>query len=65
MGVRTPTLAMSDTRITRGNDLQLHKSHFKYDMLKFYFANRVVDHWNCLPNRVVTANNIKLFLKKT
>jgi len=23
---------MSDTRITRGNDLRLHKSCFKYDM---------------------------------
>jgi len=56
----TPTLAMSDTRITRGNDLRLHKSRFKYDMRKFYYANRVVDHWNCLPNWVVTANNIKL-----
>ena len=45
------------------NDLRLHKSHFKYDMRKFYFANRVVDHWNCLPSWVVTANNIKLFTK--
>ena len=51
----TPTLAMSDTgtRIIRGNDLRLHKSRFKYDMRKFYFANRVVDHWNRLPNWVV------------
>ena len=61
----TPTLAMSDTgtRIMRGNDLRLHKSRFKYDMRKFYFANRVVDHWNRLPNWVVTANNIKLSKK--
>ena len=55
---------MSGTRITRGNDLRLHKSRFKYGMRKFHFANRVVDHWNCLPNWVVTANNIKLFLKR-
>jgi len=27
-----------------GNDLRLHKSRFKYDMHKFYFANRVVIH---------------------
>ena len=52
---------MSDTRITRGNDLRLQKSRFKYDMRKFYFANWVVDHWNSLPNWVVTSNNIKLF----
>ena len=61
----TPTLAMSDTHITRGNDLRLNKSRFKYDMHKFYFANKVVYHWNCLPNWVVTADSIKLFLKKT
>ena len=41
--------------------MQLQKSGFKYDMRKFYIANRVVDHWNSLPNWVVTANNIKLF----
>jgi len=32
-------------------------------MRKFNFTNRVVDHWNSLPNWVVTANNTKLFLK--
>jgi len=35
-----------------------------YHMHKFYFANRLVDHWNSPPNWVVTANNIKLFLKR-
>ena len=33
-------------------------------MRKFYFTNRVVDHWNHLPNWVVTANNIKLSKKR-
>ena len=60
----TPTLAMSDICITRGNDLRLYKPRFKYDMRKFYFTNRVVDHWNSLPNRVVTAGNTKLFKKR-
>jgi len=55
---------MSDTRITRGNSLRLQKSRFKYSMRKFYFANRVVDHWNSLPNWVITVNNIKLFFKR-
>ena len=52
----TPTLIISDTHKTRGNDLRLQKSRLKYDMHKFYFANRVVDH-----NWVVTANNSKIF----
>jgi len=41
--VITPTLIKSDTHRTRGNDLWLQK----YDI-------RVVDHWNSLPNWVVT-----------
>ena len=38
-------------------------SRSKYDMRKFYFTNRVDDQWNSLPNRVVTANNTKIFNK--
>ena len=41
----TPNLIKSNTRITRGNDLRLQKSRFKYDVRKFYFTNRVVDYW--------------------
>ena len=55
--VIAPTLIMSDTHKTRGNDLKLQTSCLKYDMRKFYFSNRVVDQWNSLPNWVVTANN--------
>jgi len=57
----TPTLIISDTHRTRGNDLRLQKSRLKYDMRKFYFTNRVVDQWNSLPNWVVTASNTKIF----
>ena len=60
----TPNLIQSNIRITRGNDLRLQKSHFKYDVRKFYFTNRVVDYWNSLPNRVVTANNTNVFKKR-
>jgi len=56
----TPSLIISDTHKTRGNDLQLQKSRLKYDMRNFYFANWVVDQWNSLPNWVVTANNSKI-----
>ena len=60
----TPTMILSDTRITTGNDLQLQKSRLKYDTCKFYFTNRVVDHWNSLPNWVVTANNTNVFKRR-
>jgi len=59
--VIAPTLIMSDTHKTRGNDLRLQKFHLKYDMRKFYLTNRVVDQWNSLPNWVVTANNTNIF----
>jgi len=59
----TPTLIISDTPKTRGNNLRLQKSCLKYDMRKFYFTNRVIDQWNSLPNWVVTANNTKMFKK--
>jgi len=47
----------------RGNELRLQRFRFKYDMRKFYFTNRVVDHWNSLPNWVASANNIITFKK--
>jgi len=60
----TPTLIISNTHKTRGNDLRLQKSRLKYDMRKFYFTNRVVDQWNSLPNWVVTANNTNILILK-
>ena len=59
--VKTPTLTKWDTHRTRGNDLRLQKSDVKYDIRKFYFTSRVVDHCNSLPNWVVTASNTKTF----
>ncbi len=46
---------------TRGHDLKLYKSKFKHDFSKYFFANRVVDVWNQLPNSVITAPNINIF----
>ena len=67
-GVAIPSLwlifYMSDTSITRGNDLRLQKSRLKYDTRKFYSTNRVVDHWNSLPNWFVTANNTNVFKRR-
>ncbi len=47
--------------ITRGNSLKLFKSHVRHDVSKFFFANRVVDIWNSLPDAVVLQPSQKLF----
>jgi len=58
-----PTLLMSDTRKNRGSHLRFQKFRSKYDMRKFYFANRVVDHLNSLPDWVLQI--ILMCLKRT
>ena len=40
---------------TRGNQLKLYKCHCTVDVTKHYFANRIVNVWNNLPDTVVTA----------
>jgi len=52
-------------KLARGIDLHLKKFFRKYDVHKFYFTNRIVDHWNSLPNWVVLASNILAFKTKT
>jgi len=39
-------LIHSRMHVTRGNDLRLLKTQFKYDFRKYYFSNKVVDLWN-------------------
>ena len=46
----------SGIQATRGNDLRIFKTRFKYDLRKFYFTNRVVDAWNSLPNWIVVVD---------
>ena len=50
-----PALLMSDTHITRGNELSLQKFRCKYDMRKFYFTNRVVVYGSNYPTNSVKA----------
>jgi len=56
-----PHLKTTGIQATRGNDLRIFKSRFKYDLRKFYFTNRVVDAWNSLPNWIVMANSTNTF----
>jgi len=46
---------------TRGNQLKLYTSHCTVDVNKHYFANRVINVWNNLPDTVVTAPSLLSF----
>ena len=49
--------------VTRGHSLKLQNNRTKYDLHKFYFANRVglVNTWNALPSHVVSVGTMNCF----
>jgi len=47
--------------IIRGHHLRLFKRHFHYDLRKYYFGNRIISHWNSLPNYAINYNSIGVF----
>ena len=49
---------------TRGHCYKLHKMHVRLDVRKNFFVNRVVNVWNCLPENVVTANTLRIFVDR-
>ena len=51
----TPKVIRVYGSTTRGNVLKLDKGRAKYDFRKYYFTNRVVNAWNCLPGHVVLS----------
>ena len=48
---------------TRGNVFKIEKEGVKLDVRNFFFALRIVDIWNNLPNDVVKCKNSHLFTK--
>ncbi len=46
---------------TRGHEYKLRRNHMRIEMRKNFFANRIFDQWNALPNFVVCANSLNLF----
>jgi len=46
---------------TRRDSYKLSKSLCSHDIYKYFFANRIVDLWNSLPNEVVSVQSLHTF----
>jgi len=47
--------------VTKGHHLRLFKRHFHDDLRNYYFGNRIISHWNGLPDNVINSNFIGVF----
>jgi len=48
----------------RGHSLKLYKKSSRLELRKHVFSQRIVDHWNKLPDDVVSAATISSFKKR-
>jgi len=60
-GAVAPRLERDDILVIRGNELGLKKFRPRYDLRTYSFTNRVVNIWNSLPNKVVSADSVNCF----
>ena len=48
---------------TRGHTLKLNKNRSRLDLCKYFFSERVVDHWNALDQGTVSSGTLNGFKK--
>jgi hypothetical protein len=51
----------NNTATTRGHKYKIYKKHCRTNRRKYTFSQRVIAHWNALPESVIDATNVNSF----
>ena len=54
-------LTIDSSSCTRSNKFKLTKPRFNTNQYKHFFTNRIINKWNNLPNKVVSADSLNSF----
>ena len=57
----TKFFSMSENNITRENSYKLEKKQCNTSIRSSFFSQRIVNHWNGLPEEVVSAESVNTF----